>query len=130
MATPDATRNGRSRPDEHVADGLDRGALRPVRLRLVGEVVLVGEVDDGVGAVRALPEAVEVVEVAAQRGRPLGLDGDGRRVGTREADDLVPGAEQLVDGGGPDPAGRAGDENTHGDLLPGRPVSRPADVSH
>ena len=76
--------------------------------------MLVGEVDDGLGVDGAVAETVEVVEVSAPHpGARLGeLEGGGVRAG--EAGDLVAGAEQLVDDGRADPAGRSGDEHVHG----------------
>ena len=53
------------RAGQRVADRLDRDAFGAVRLGGVAPVVLVGEVDDGLGVGRACAQAVEVVEVAA-----------------------------------------------------------------
>ena len=75
--------------------------------------MLVREVDDGVGVGGAAAQRVEVVEVAAQDRDTLRLQGRRGAVGSGETDDLVTGAEQLVDGGGPDPPAGSGDENAH-----------------
>ena len=61
---------------ERLGEGLDRGALRPVRLRGVRPVVLVGQVGDGVGVGGAAAQRVEVVEVAAQDRGALRLQRD------------------------------------------------------
>ncbi len=73
--------------------------------------------DDAVGVRGRLGEPVEIVEVTAvHRGAARG---NGRRggVGPREADDVVSGGEQFGDDGRADMAGRAGDEDPHGELL-------------
>ena len=75
--------------DERLGQGLDRGALGPVRLRRVRPVVLVREVDDPLGVGGAAAQRVEVVEVAAQDRRALRLERGGRGVGAGEPDDLV-----------------------------------------
>ena len=75
--------------------------------------MLVREVGDGVGVGGAAAQRVEVVEVAAQDRDALRLQGRRGAVGPGETDDLVTGAEQLVDGGGPDPPAGSGDEYTH-----------------
>ena len=78
-------------------------------------LVLEGQVDDAVGLGGCLAQAVEVVQVAAadlgagrrERGR--------RAVGTGQADDLMPGPQQLGDDRGADVSGRTGDEDAHGE---------------
>ena len=65
------------------------------------------------GVERTAAQRVEVVETPAQHRGPLRLDGRRGGVGPREADDLVPRSEQLVDGRRPDPSARPGDEHSH-----------------
>ena len=59
--------------DERVADGLDCGPLGRVRDGRVGEVVLVREMDDGVGILGAGADAVEIVQIAPADPGALGL---------------------------------------------------------
>ena len=86
-ATPEASRNGRPAAGERVADGLHGGPLGRVRDGRVGEVVLVGEMEDGVGvrgagrgccrgrrgrrAGRAAPLAARAAAEASDRARPV-----------------------------------------------------------
>ncbi|GAA3161301.1 hypothetical protein GCM10020001_102000 [Nonomuraea salmonea] len=112
---------------EGVAEGLDGGALGGVGAGQVAPVVLVGQVDDGLGRLGAGAQAVEVVEVAAVDVGALGLQRGGGGVGPGQAGDLVPGGEQVVDDGRADPAGGSGDENVHG-CTP-RKVMSATDVS-
>jgi len=99
--------------DERVSDGLDCGPLGRVRGGHVGPVVLVGEVNGGLGVARADANGVEVVEVAAQHPYALGLEGFGGRVRSCQTGDVVTGGEEVVDDGGADPPGGPGDENVH-----------------
>src|SRR4029077_6678115 len=99
---------------ERLADGLDRGSLGCGRVGRVGPIVLVREVDDGLGGLGASTDAREVVEVTAADASPLRLQGSGGSVGPGEPGDLVPGGKKLIDGGGTDPSGGPGDENAHG----------------
>lgn len=94
--------------------------------------MLVGEVEDGVSGRRALPDAVEVVEVAAADLGTLRVEGCGRGVGAGEPDHLVAGGEQLVDRGRTDPPGCSGDEDAHVNDLLRWPslVNEASDVSH
>jgi len=115
-----------ARAGEDVADGLGRVPFGRVRGGHVRPVVLVGQVDDGLGVVRAGPDAVEVVEVAAADPGTLRLDGSGGRIGPGQAGDLVTCREQFVDHGGTDPTGGSGDEDAH-DVVS---LLHDVDVSH
>jgi hypothetical protein len=108
------------RAGQHIADGLHRRSLGRRRAGHIRPVVLVREMDDGFGALRAGPDAREVVQVAAQDLSPLGLEGSGGSIGPGEPGDLMPGGQKLVDGGGADPSGGSGNENTHG-CVPSAP---------
>lgn len=101
---------------EGVAEGLDGTAIRvggALEVAAEGDVVLEREVDHAVRRGSRVPQAVEVVDRAA-----LHLDarrGEGCRCGVRtsEPNDLVTCVEELGNDSGSDPAGRAGDEDTH-----------------
>jgi len=80
--------------------------------------MLEGQVDDPVRVGRARAEAVDVVEGAAAHPRSRRGQGAGRGVGPGEAGDLVPGLDELGNDGGPDPAGRSGNEDAHMPNLP------------
>ena len=67
-------------------------------------------------AAAALAQDVEIVEGAALHLGSGGGEGGGRGVRAGEPDDLMAGADQLGNDGGADPAGRAGDEDTHENL--------------
>jgi len=99
---------------ERIAYGLDRGSLGCARGGRVGPVVLVREMDDGFGGLRASTDAREIVEVTAADASPLGRQGSGGSVGPGEPGDLMSGGEKFIDGGGTDPSGGSGDENAHG----------------
>ncbi len=73
------------------------------------------EVDDAIRGGSGLAETVEVVEVAAPNRRPSGRQGSGRRVGAREADNVMSSRQQFWDDGGTDVTGRARDEDPHGE---------------
>jgi hypothetical protein len=80
-------------------------------------LVLEGQVDDPIRGRRGVPQAAEIVEGAPVRLGPEGLHGRGGCVGTGQADDSVPGAEEFGDDGRSDVAGRSGDEDLHGNYL-------------
>jgi hypothetical protein len=106
------------RSGEDVADRLDGVALGLVRDGRVGEVMLVGEMEDGVGLGGARPDAGQVVQVTTADLDAFFLEGRRGGVGSGEPDDLVTAGEQLVDCGRTDPPGCSGDENPHvSDLL-------------
>ena len=56
---------------ERVADDLDRGSLGCGRVGRVGPVVLVREMDDGLGGLGASTDAREIIEVAAADAGPF-----------------------------------------------------------
>ena len=114
---------------ERVADRLHGAPLGGVGVRGVGEVVLVGEVDDRLGRLGAGAQRVEVVQVAAADACPLGLQRGGRGVRAGQAGDRVALGQQLVHHGRADPAGRPGDEYVHV-VLPRRCVVSVTDVGH
>ncbi len=81
-------------------------------------------------APRGLLQGVEVVEVAAPHLGPCRGDLLGRGVGAREADDFVPRGQEIADDGETDVTGRAGDEDTHENLLmSATDIAVPCDVS-
>ncbi len=61
-------------------------------------------------------QAVEIVEGAAVHLRPRGDERGRRGIRTSQPDHLVTCADELGNNGRTDPAGRAGDEDTHEDL--------------
>jgi hypothetical protein len=75
--------------------------------------VLEGEMDHTVRRCSGAAQRFEVVDGAALHLRAGGGEEGGGGIGAGEADDLMACAEQLGDDGGADPAGRAGDEQTH-----------------
>jgi hypothetical protein len=76
-------------------------------------LVLERQVDDSVGVGRGLHQAIGVVEISAQHFCASGGQLGGRLVRAGQADDGVSGFEKLGDDGGPDMAGRSGDEYAH-----------------
>ncbi len=70
--------------------------------------------NDAVRRGGGLPQAAEIVEGAPVHLGAEGLQRRSGRIRTGKADDVVPGFEQLGDNGGPDVAGRSGDEYPHG----------------
>jgi hypothetical protein len=60
-----------------------------------------------------IPKAVEIVERAAMHLRSGGGEGSGRSIRASEPDDPMARADELGNDGGADPAGCAGDEDTH-----------------
>ena len=102
---------------ERIAYGLDRGSLGRGRGGRVGPVVLVGQMDDGLGGLGASPDAGEIVEVAAVNASPLRLQRCGGSISPGQPGDLVSGGEKLIDGGRTDPSGGSGNENTHGPVF-------------
>ena len=73
-----------------------------------------GEVYDAVGARGCGTQRSEVINSAAFDLRPGRGERGGRAVRASQPDDLMTCANKLNNGGGADPAGRSGDENTHG----------------
>ena len=70
--------------------------------------------DDGLGGLGASPDAGEIVEVTALDASPPSLQHRGGSIRPGQPGDLVPGGEQLIDGGRTDPSGGSGNENAHG----------------
>ena len=108
---------------ERFAERLDGAAIGvggALEVRRERDVVVEREVDDAVRRGRAGAQAVEVVEGAAMHLGPGGGEGGGRGIGAGEPDDLMARADELGDDGGADPAGRAGDEDTHERTSRGR----------
>ncbi len=62
----------------------------------VGPVVLVREVDDGLGGLGASTDAREIVKVTAADPSPLGRQGSGGSIGPGEPRDLVSGGETRL----------------------------------
>ena len=82
---------------ERVAEGFDRGLVHAHRLVVLREVVDVREVDHRVGAVGSGSEDLEVVELAPLHLGPDGGDRGGGGIGSRQADDVVTGSDELGD---------------------------------
>src|SRR5262249_13203899 len=98
----------------HRLDGPPVGAYRHLE---IGEVVDEREVDDPVAAGGAGAQGVQVVQVAAEHPGARGRYGGGRGIRPGEPEDMVTRAGELGDDGRADPAGRAGDEYPHANLL-------------
>src|ERR1700735_2644406 len=62
-------------------------------------------------------QRAEIVEGGTQHLGTGGRDLLRGRIRASEPDDRVPGGEQIADDGETDVTGRAGDEDTHGNLL-------------
>jgi hypothetical protein len=102
----------RERLPEHV-EGAPVGGCRRREVPREGHVVLEGEVDDAVRTGSGGTEDLEIVERAADHLGPGLRDRCGGRVRTSEADDLVPGLEELRDHRRTDPATGSGHEHAH-----------------
>ena len=100
-----------ARADQRLSDRLDRRPLSPARLGRVGPVVLVGEVDDGLGVGGSRRKASRSSRSPRRTPPSPRLRQRTRRSGPTP--DLV-AAEQLVDHRGADPSARSGDEYAHG----------------
>ena len=116
-SVPDAMTSGRSEPastSPNVSTAW-RSALGRV-LEAAGErdVVLEREVDHAVRRGRRAAQDVEVIDRAALHLGPGGGEGGGRGVRAGQPGDLMARVDELGNDGGADPAGRAGDENSHG----------------
>jgi hypothetical protein len=75
-------------------------------------------VDHRIRLGRTAAQAVGIPEVAVVRPGACGEERFGARIGTGEAEHLMARADQVLNDGGADEAGGAGDEDTHeGDLL-------------
>ena len=107
---------------ERLAEGFDRLAIgRDGAREVPGErqVVLEREVDHAVRRIGRRAQGVEIVERAATHLRPGGGERGGRVIRAGEPDHLMPRADQFGNDRGADPAGCAGDENTHENLQVG-----------
>ncbi len=109
---------------KRVSENLDGATIRicsALEVPREGNLVLEGEVDDAVRCLSRFAQDVEIVEAAAMH-LSSGGDERGRRIIRASLpDDLMSCADELGYNGGPDPAGRAGDENTHEDLQSIKP---------
>jgi len=79
--------------------------------------VLVPEVDDALGGPGGGDQPGEIVEISTNDFDARLSELLRRRLGPRQAGDVVPGAEQLGDDRETDVTARSGDENAHGGLL-------------
>lgn len=80
---------------ERVADGLDGRSLSRGRDSWIREVVLVRQMDDGLGSLGAAADAVQVVQVSAADPGALGLQGRGGRFRPGQSGDLVTADERI-----------------------------------
>ncbi len=104
------------RARERFAERLDSTAIRvggALEVPGEGEVVLEREVDHAIRRCGCAPQAVEVVKCAAVHVCSGGGEGSRRGIRAGEPDDLMARAQELGNDGGTNPAGRAGDEDTH-----------------
>ncbi len=105
------------RPCKCFAEGLDGATIRiggALKITRKGDLVLEGEVDHAVRCRGGPTQAVEIVERGAMRRRPRGRDRSSRGLRPSQPDDLVARADELGNNSGTDPAGSAGDEDSHG----------------
>jgi len=115
------------RAHKRLAECLDGPAIRvgsALEVPREGDVVLEGEVDHAIRSGSCTAQGVEVVDRAALHLCPGGGEDSGRGIRASQPDDLMALADELGDDGVADPAGSAGDENTH--EIP--PVSRVSSV--
>jgi len=99
-----------------LAECLDGAQVRigsALKIPRESDVVLVRGVNDPVARGSAGAQAVEVIQSAAMHIGAGGGEGFSRGIRTGEPEDLMACADELRNGGGANPAGRAGDENTH-----------------
>ena len=109
---------------QRLAECLDGAAIRiggALEVPRERDVVLEREVDHAIRRGRRAPQAVEIIERAAVHLCPGRGEGGGRGIRAGQPDDLMARADELGNDGGADPAGRAGDENTH-EKPPGEPA--------
>lgn len=86
--------------------------------------------DDAVGFRRPGTQALGILECAAVDPRSERLDRGSRRVGAREPDDLMTGADQLRDHGQPYEPRRSRDEHSHPTTSPVRRAHRTCRAWH
>ncbi len=97
------------------ANSINRLQVCLRRLLDAREIMVVSEVDNPVGRGRAGAQAVGIVETAAVHIGSQASDRCRRSVRASKAENLMPGVEELLDDGRPDPPGRSGDKDTHED---------------
>jgi hypothetical protein len=123
LRRPRRVHEGLVRADERLAErlhdaGIVLGGLHEAVGRAAeGEVVLVPEVDDALGGLGGGDQTGEIVEISANDFGARLSELLGRRLGPRQAGDLVPSADQLGDDRETDVTTRSSDENAHGNLL-------------
>ena len=71
------------------------------------------EMDHPIRLRNAALQALQILKGASMDFRARGGKSRGLLVRTAKAEHLMSGRDQILDDGGPDPAGRAGDEHTH-----------------
>ena len=98
---------------ERDAQGLDGAPVLLAVRREPREVVVEGGVDHGVRPRRSGAKAVEILEVAAMRLRTGRRKGLRAGIGSRQAQDLVSGRQQLGYDARADEAGRAREKYPH-----------------
>jgi hypothetical protein len=110
--------------NERTAGSSERMAERlngaPVQLsggRIVGKVVVEGQVDDAIGCRGTGRQAIEVLEIAPMHLCPGRRHCPGRGIRTRQAHDLMAGVDELGNNRGTDKTRRTGDEHAHWNLL-------------
>ena len=76
-----------------------------------------GEVNDAVGLSGGIPQAVEIIEIAASHLRPGGGERSRRCIRAGQPEHLMTCAQELRNNGGADLSGRASDEYAHENFL-------------
>src|ERR1035437_648399 len=105
-----------ARSGQRVSEGLDGAAVRiggSLEVAREGELVLELDVDHPIRRGSCTAQAAEVIKSAAMDLRAGRGESSGRGIRAGEPGDLMARADELGYDGGADPAGRAGDENTH-----------------
>jgi hypothetical protein len=75
------------------------------------------EVDDAIGCGRSAAQAIKIIERTAVHLCACRGYFSSARIGTSQAEDLVPCLDQLADDGGADESCRASNENFHEKFL-------------
>jgi hypothetical protein len=99
---------------ERIAERLDRQSVLRAILGEFREVVDEGRVDHAVGCGRAAAQPVQILDGAAVHLGARCRKRCGSLVRPGEPEHGVAGADQFLDDGRADEAGRAGDEDMHG----------------